>query len=46
VQRIRRAHGLQPHRVQQCKIVDPDFLKRRDIVGLYIDPPLPADGGI
>ena len=44
VQRIWRAHGLQPHRVRQFKLSrDPDFvLKLRDIVGLYVDPPAHA----
>ena len=44
VQRIWRAHGLQPHRVCQFKLSrDPDFVpKLRDIVGLYIDPPAHA----
>src|SRR5216684_2744242 len=44
VQRICRAHGLQPHRVRQFKLSqDPDFVpKLRDIVGLYIDPPAHA----
>jgi len=44
VQRIWRAHGLQPHRVQQFKLSrDPDFVpKLRDIVGLYVDPPAHA----
>jgi hypothetical protein len=45
VQRIGRAHGLQPHRVRQFKDVrsDPDFVgKLRDIVGLYVDPPAHA----
>jgi hypothetical protein len=41
VQRIWRAHGLQPHRVRQFKLsTDPQFAaKLRDIVGLYVDPP-------
>ena len=40
VQRIWRAHGLQPHRVRQFKLsTDPEFVdKLRDIVGLYVDP--------
>jgi len=40
VQRIPRAHGLQPHRAREFKLSrDPDFVsKRRDIVGLYVDP--------
>jgi transposase len=41
VQRIWRAHGLQPHRVRQFKLSnDPQFVaKLRDIVGLYVNPP-------
>ena len=41
VQRIWRAHGLQPHRVRQFKLSnDPQFAaKLRDIVGLYLNPP-------
>src|SRR2546430_1585969 len=41
VQRIWRAHGLQPHRVRQFKLSnDPQFAaKLHDIVGLYFDPP-------
>ncbi len=41
VQRIWRAHGLQPHRVRQFKLSnDPQFTtKLRDIVGLYLNPP-------
>ena len=44
VQRIWRAHGLQPHRVRQFKLsTDPQFVtKLRDIVGLYVDPPAHA----
>jgi transposase len=44
VQRIWRAHGLQPHRVRQFKLsTDPQFAaKVRDIVGLYVDPPAHA----
>ena len=44
VQRIWRAHGLQPHRVQQFKLSnDPKFVdKLRDVVGLYVDPPAHA----
>jgi transposase len=40
VQRIWRAHGLQPHHVRQFKLSrDPKFVdKVRDIVGLYVDP--------
>jgi hypothetical protein len=46
VQRIWRAHGLQPHRVKQFKLsTDPQFVdKLRDIVGLYVDPPAHAAG--
>ena len=41
VQRIWRAHGLQPHRVRQFKLSnDPYFVdKLHDVVGLYVDPP-------
>ena len=44
VQRIWRAHGLQPHRCRQFKLSnDPQFAaKLRDIVGLYVDPPAHA----
>jgi transposase len=44
VQRLWRAHGLQPHRVRQFKLSrDPEFVpKLRDIVGLYVDPPAHA----
>jgi transposase len=44
VQRIWRAHGLQPHRVKQFKLsTDPQFAdKLRGIVGLYVDPPAHA----
>jgi transposase len=44
VQRIRRGHGLQPHRVRRFKLSnDPAFVdKLRDIVGLYVDPPAQA----
>ncbi len=40
VQRIWRAHGLQPHRVRQFKLSNyPQFAaKLRDIVGLYVNP--------
>jgi hypothetical protein len=40
VQRIWRAHGLQPHRVRQFKLSkDPEFVdKLRVVVGLYVDP--------
>lgn len=41
VQRIWRAHGLQPHRVETFKLSrDPDFVRKlRDVVGLYLNPP-------
>lgn len=41
VQRIWRAHGLQPHRVRQFKLSnDPQFAsKLQEIVGLYVNPP-------
>jgi transposase len=41
VQRIWRAHRLQPHRFRQFKLSnDPAFAaKLHDIVGLYVDPP-------
>jgi transposase len=44
VQRIWRAHGLQPHRVRQFKLSnDPKFVdKLKDVVGLYVDPPAHA----
>jgi hypothetical protein len=42
VQRIWRAHGLQPHRIRQFKLSkDPAFVdKLRDVVGLYVYPPV------
>ena len=44
VQRIWRAHKLQPHRLRSFKRSrDPSFVtKLTDIVGLYIDPPAHA----
>jgi transposase len=44
VTRIWRAFGLQPHRQETFKLSsDPLFVdKVRDIVGLYLDPPLKA----
>ena len=41
VQRIWRAFGLQPHRLETFKLSsDPDFVaKVRDVVGLYVCPP-------
>ena len=44
VQRIWRAHGLQPHRIRQFKLSnDPKFVEKlRDVVGLYVSPPAHA----
>ena len=44
VHRIWRAHGLQPHRVETCKLSrDPDLVKKlRDVVGVYLHPPAKA----
>ena len=44
VQRIWRAHGLQPHQVRRFKLsTDPKFAEKvEDIVGLYVDPPAHA----
>jgi transposase len=44
VSRIWRAFGLQPHRQETFKLsTDPHFVeKTRDIVGLYMDPPVKA----
>jgi hypothetical protein len=44
VQRIWRAHGLRPHKVEQFKLsTDPRFIdKLRDVVGLYVNPPAHA----
>ena len=41
VQRVWRAFGLQPHRLETFKLsTDPDFVaKVRDVVGLYMTPP-------
>jgi transposase len=41
IQRIWRAHGLQPHRTETFKLSrDPQFLEKlQDVVGLYLDPP-------
>jgi len=41
VQRIWRAFGLQPHRMETFKLsTDPHFVaKVRDVVGLYVSPP-------
>ena len=44
VSRIWRAFGLKPHRVDDWKLsTDPQFIEKvRDIVGLYLDPPVGA----
>ena len=44
VQRIWRAFGLQPHRLETFKLsTEPDFVaKVRDVVGLYLAPPTQA----
>ena len=44
VSRIWRAFGLQPHRAETFKLsTDPLFVEKvRDIVGLYLDPPVKA----
>lgn len=44
ISRIWRAFGLQPHRQETFKLsTDPLFVeKTRDIVGLYLDPPVKA----
>src|SRR5579872_467652 len=44
VMRIWHAFGLQPHRAETFKLsTDPLFIEKvRDIVGLYLDPPLKA----
>jgi transposase len=41
VQRIWKAHRLQPHRVENFKLSrDPHFVEKlRDVVGLYLNPP-------
>ena len=41
IQRVWRAFGLQPHRLETFKLsTDPDFVaKVRDVVGLYMAPP-------
>jgi transposase len=41
VQRVWRAFGLKPHRVETFKLSsDPEFVEKvRDIVGLYLNPP-------
>jgi transposase len=41
VQRIWRAFGLQPHRLETFKLsTDPEFVaKVRDVIGLYVAPP-------
>jgi transposase len=44
VQRVWRAFGLQPHRMETFKLsTDPNFVaKVRDVVGLYVAPPAHA----
>ena len=44
VQRIWRAHALQPHRIRQCKLSrDLEFVdKAGEVVGPYVDPPARA----
>ncbi len=44
VQRVWRAFGLKPHRLETFKLsTDPDFVaKVRDVVGLYVSPPAHA----
>ena len=44
VSRIWRAFGLKPHLVDTWKLsVDPIFVEKvRDVVGLYLDPPVKA----
>lgn len=44
VQRVWRAFGLQPHRMETFKLsTDPNFVpKVRDVVGLYLSPPANA----
>ena len=44
VQRIWRAHGLQPHRLRQFELSrNPQLAaKLHDVVGLYVDPPAHA----
>ena len=37
-----RAHGLQPHRVQQFKLSNDPKDKLRDVVGLHVAPPVHA----
>jgi hypothetical protein len=46
VQRIWRAHKVQPHRLRTFKRSrDPRFeVKLADIVGLYVDPPMCSTG--
>lgn len=44
IQRIWKAHGLQPHRVKRFKLSrDAHFVEKlRDVVGLYLNPPAHA----
>lgn len=41
IQRIWRAHNLQPHRTETFKLsLDPKFVEKlTDVIGLYVDPP-------
>ena len=41
IQRVWKAHGLQPHRVKTFKLSrDKHFVEKlRDVVGLYLNPP-------
>jgi hypothetical protein len=41
IQRIWKAHGLQPHRMKTFKLSrDPRFVEKlRDVVGFYLNPP-------
>ena len=41
IQRLWKAHGLQPHRVETFKLSrDPRFIEKlEDVVGLYLAPP-------
>jgi hypothetical protein len=44
ISRIWRAFGLKPHLVDDWKLsTDPQFIEKvRDVVGLYLDPPVGA----
>ena len=41
IQRVWKAHGLQPHRLETFKLSrDKQFVEKlRDVVGLYLNPP-------